>query len=89
MSYLGSLHPPKTDSDLKYIVSSPQWRGTRNLNCLLEYALRNQYEMAFHSAPRVAKTCNVSNTTVHRLASSLGLESYTQLREIFRNELRK
>ena len=89
MSNIVPQHPPRSVSELKILISSRHWKGTRNLNCVLDYALRNQYEMAFHSAPGIAKTCGVSNTTVHRLANSLGLNSYTDLREIFRNELRK
>lgn len=52
-----------------------------------KFVLAHPYDVAFASAREVAERSGVSTTTVMRLVSDLGFESYAAFQRLFRAEL--
>ncbi|WDZ79271.1 MurR/RpiR family transcriptional regulator (plasmid) [Ensifer adhaerens] len=65
--------------------------GTRRLRGgrleVAKFVLAHPYETAFASAREVAIQSGVSTTTVMRLVSDLGFETYASFQQLFRAEL--
>ena len=81
--------PPKTLNALKNNIARRKGQLSRKLERLVRFALDHPHDVAFYSAPRLAETCGVSNATVQRLVAFFGFRSYSDLRELFRDDLRE
>jgi DNA-binding MurR/RpiR family transcriptional regulator len=88
MPKLQATDHPQDINQLKGLVA----RRVVNLSDQQELVARalfaNPEMIAFGSASSIATACNVSPSTVVRVAKAFGFEAFRDFREVFRRELR-
>ncbi|WP_077965699.1 MurR/RpiR family transcriptional regulator [Ensifer adhaerens] len=79
--------PPRTFIELResWRIGARQLKGGRLE--VAKFVLAHPYDVAFASAREVAERSGVSTTTVMRLVSDLGFETYASFQQLFRAEL--
>ena len=80
---------PGDVTELRGMVASRTLRLPRQLEQVARKALARPDLIAFGSARSVASACSVSPTTVTRLATVLGFESFRDFKTFFQQHLRK
>ncbi|KSV89590.1 hypothetical protein N184_27350 [Sinorhizobium sp. GL28] len=75
-------------TELRGMVASRTLRLPKQLEQVARKALARPDLVAFGSARSVATACSVSPTTVTRLATVLGFESFRDLKAFFQQHLR-
>jgi DNA-binding MurR/RpiR family transcriptional regulator len=81
--------PPSTVAELKNLIARRQIILPESLEKVARYALEHPEVFAFDSAKSIARRCAVSPTTVSRLPALLGMETFDELRKLFRLHLRE
>ncbi|MGN7737890.1 MULTISPECIES: MurR/RpiR family transcriptional regulator [Sinorhizobium/Ensifer group] len=80
---------PGDVAELRGMFASRTLRLTKQLEQVARKALARPELVAFGSARSVATACSVSPTTVTRLATALGFESFRDFKTFFQQHLRK
>ena len=83
------MFQPKDLAELKGMIAKRQIQVPLKLQRVLEYVLENPADVAFSNTRNLARSCDVSNSTVLRTAKTLGFASFKGFRELFRRELRQ
>ncbi|ABR60900.1 MurR/RpiR family transcriptional regulator [Sinorhizobium medicae] len=83
----GIYAPPRSWEELQRCVAARKREFSAQLILLAEFALRHPDAIAFGTCGSIAAHAGVSATTVPRLASFLGYQSFRDLRKMFRDDL--
>ncbi|RFB81952.1 transcriptional regulator [Rhizobium leguminosarum bv. trifolii] len=80
--------PPETLEELKSLIARRQIVFPDRLEQVARQVIERPEMVAFESAAEIARICEVSQTTVLRLAQHCGLRTFAELRSMMRNHLR-
>jgi DNA-binding MurR/RpiR family transcriptional regulator len=80
--------PPATLQELKYLIAKRQIVFSNGLEQVARQIIDRPDMMAFESAAALARSCKVSQTTVHRLAHHIGFKTFGEFRAMIRDHLR-
>ncbi|WHO76028.1 MurR/RpiR family transcriptional regulator [Rhizobium sp. BT03] len=80
---------PQTLREIEQFIAKKRIRLPRQLEQVARQMLAQPELIAFESAAAVAKKCNVSQTTVMRLGSHLGIGSYRSLKKLCASHIRE
>jgi len=81
--------PPATLQELKYLIAKRQIVFPTGMEQVAKRILERPEMVAFESAAAIARKCEVSQTTVHRLAQHIGFRTLCEFRAMIRNHLRE
>ncbi|WP_337442174.1 MurR/RpiR family transcriptional regulator [Sinorhizobium fredii] len=81
--------PPADVTELKGILASRALKIPKQLEQVARLALARPDVVAFGSARSIATACSVSPTTVTRLATALGFDSFRDFKLFFQQHLRR
>jgi DNA-binding MurR/RpiR family transcriptional regulator len=88
MEKSNSNNPPKTLQELKCDIARRQITFPSTLERVAREVIDRPETVVFESAATLARRCNVSATTVQRLARHLGLRTFTDLKAVLREHVR-
>lgn len=88
MEEFRSNYPPKTLRELKCDIARRQITFPGSLERVAREVIDRPETAVFESAAMIAKRCNVSVTTVQRLARHLGLRTFADLKAALRAHVR-
>lgn len=83
------MSQPRDLAELKGMIAKRQIQVPLKLQRVLEYVLENPADVAFSNTRKLAKNCDVSNSTVVRTAKALGFHDFKGFRELFIRELKQ
>ena len=83
------MSPPRDLAELKGMIANRQIQVPLKLQRVLEHVLANPAEVAFSNSRNLARNCDVSISTVTRVAEALGFDGFKGFRELFRRELKQ
>lgn len=81
--------PPKSLVELKCLIAERRIVFPERLECVAREVLKEPEIVAFGSAATIARKCKVSETTVLRLPKCFGLETFADLKRLFRGHIRE
>jgi DNA-binding MurR/RpiR family transcriptional regulator len=81
--------PPTNVTELKGMFASRALKLPKQLEQVARLALERPEVVAFGSARLIAVACSVSPTTVTRLATALGFDSFRDFKLFFQQHLRR
>ncbi|MBX5193994.1 MurR/RpiR family transcriptional regulator [Rhizobium sp. NZLR10] len=84
-----NVGPPQTLEELKSLIARRQIVFPDRLEQVARQVIGRPEMVAFESAAEIARICEVSQTTVLRLAQHCGLQTFAELRSMMRNHVRK
>ncbi|NEJ72866.1 MurR/RpiR family transcriptional regulator [Rhizobium phaseoli] len=84
-----NVGPPQTLEELKSLIARRQIVFPDRLEQVARQVIERPEMVAFESAAKIARICDVSQTTVLRLAQHCGLQTFADLRSMMRNHVRK
>lgn len=84
-----STRPPTDVTELKGMFASRALKLPKQLEQVARLALARPDVVAFGSARSIAVACSVSPTTVARLATALGFDSFRDFKLLFQQHLRR
>ncbi|AYG57543.1 MurR/RpiR family transcriptional regulator [Rhizobium jaguaris] len=80
--------PPSVE-DIKTMIVKRQLQFPERLELVMRVLFHRPDIIAFGTVASVASFCDVSNTTVVRLAKCCGYRSYTEMRNAFRDHMKR
>ncbi|MDK1377863.1 MULTISPECIES: MurR/RpiR family transcriptional regulator [unclassified Sinorhizobium] len=83
-----SSNPPKTLQELKRDIAKRQIIFPGTLERVAREVIDRPEAAAFETAAMIARRCNVSASTVQRLARHLGLRTFADLKAVLREYVR-
>ncbi|WP_026613101.1 MurR/RpiR family transcriptional regulator [Ensifer aridi] len=83
-----ATRPPTNVTELKGLIASRALKLPKQLEQVARLALARPDVVAFGSARSIAVACSVSPTTVARLATALGFDSFREFKLFFQQHLR-
>ena len=81
------MKPPAGMDDLKRMIVNREVVLSSRMESVMRSVFTQPALTAFGTTRSVAGSCDVSASTVQRLAACLGLESFRDLRSLFRTHL--
>ncbi|APO79564.1 RpiR family transcriptional regulator protein (plasmid) [Rhizobium etli 8C-3] len=81
--------PPETLQELKYLIAKRHIVFSNSVERVAKQIIERPEMIAFESAAAIARNCEVSQTTVHRLAHHIGFRTLREFRAMIRDHLRK
>jgi len=79
--------PPATLEELKHLIAKRHIVFPDSLERVARQIIERPELMAFESAAAIARHCEVSQTTVHRLAQHIGFRTFREFRLLLRAHL--
>ncbi len=83
-----SRPPPRNLLELRDRLTRCRFEGAASVAAVATFAIAQPLDVAFGTARGAASACSVSTTSVLRLATMSGFESFHDMREFFRGLLR-
>jgi len=81
--------PPATLEELKQLIAKRHIVFPDSLERVARQIIERPEMMAFESAAAIARHCEVSQTTVHRLARHVGFATLREFRAMMKDHLRQ
>ena len=83
------MSPPQDLAELKAMIAKRQVHVSAKMQRVLLHFFEHPDDVTFESIRSLALSCNVSISTVYRIAVAAGFEEFEKFRELFRRELKQ
>ena len=83
------MSPPLDLAELKAMIAKRQVHVSAKLQRVFLHVFEHPDDVAFENAGDLARSCNVSITTIYRAAAAAGFKKFKEFRDLFRRELKR
>ena len=83
------MSPPLDLAELKAMIAKRQIRVSAKMQRVLLHFFEHPDDVTFESIRSLALSCNVSISTVYRIAVAAGFKKFKEFRDLFRRELKR
>ena len=83
------MSPAQDLAELKAMIAKRQIHVSAKMQRVFLNFFEHPDDVAFESITSLARSCNVSISTVYRVAVSSGFEQFEKFRDLFRSDLKR